>query len=264
MVIIKITVENLAYGYNNKAIMENFNLEINSGEVLSLLGPNGAGKTTLFKSLLGILPIVDGEIKYDNKNIGSISKQELAKLIAYVPQIHNTPFAFQVIDVVLMGRTAHLGAFGNPSKTDIEKAYNALEQLQISFLSEKIFTELSGGERQMVMIARALVQEPKFIMLDEPTSSLDFGNQVKVLEQLLKLSNNDIGIVMTTHTPDHAILLSGKVVLLYGHGNYLFGTTEEVITENKLSKAYGVEVKLLENFVKDERIKYCYPIINTI
>lgn len=137
MVIIKITVENLAYGYNNKAIMENFNLEINSGEVLSLLGPNGAGKTTLFKSLLGILPIIDGEIKYDNKNIGSISKQELAKLIAYVPQIHNTPFAFQVIDVVLMGRTAHLGAFGNPSKTDIEKAYNALEQLQISFLSEK-------------------------------------------------------------------------------------------------------------------------------
>lgn len=116
----------------------------------------------------------------------------------------------------------------------------------------------------MVMIARALVQEPKFIMLDEPTSSLDFGNQVKVLEQLLKLSKNDIGIVMTTHTPDHAILLSGKVVLLYGHGNYLFGTTEEVITENKLSKAYGVEVKLLENFVKDERIKYCYPIINTI
>lgn len=261
MVIINIEIKNLDCGYNKNIIVQNVNIRIEPGKILSLLGPNGAGKTTLFKSILGVLPVINGNISYDNKDLLKFSKGELAKIIAYVPQSHNTPFAFEVLDVVMMGRTSHLGSFGNPGKKDYDIAVDALEKLKISNLSNRVFTELSGGERQMVMIARALTQQPKFIMLDEPTSSLDFGNQVKVLETIIDLSKNNIGIIMTTHAPDHALLLEGKVILLENDGTYSYGESKEVITEENLSKAYGVKVKVVDRVLQGEKIDYCYPII---
>lgn len=257
----KIEIQDITCGYGKKAIVRNLNAEIEAGRVLCLLGPNGAGKTTLFKSILGFLPVISGKVLINGEDSRSYSRARFAKMIAYVPQTHNAPFSFSVLDVVMMGRTAHMGMFGQPSRSDVEKAYEVLEELEVSYLADQVFTEISGGERQMVMIARALVQQPAFIMLDEPTSNLDFGNQVRVLQQVLRLAESGIGVIMTTHTPDHAFLYEGSVVLLNHDGSYLSGAVEEIITEANLSQAYGVKVHIMHGNKDGEKMQYCYPVL---
>lgn len=260
----KLKIEGLTCGYGSKIIVRDFSTSVESGDILCLLGPNGVGKTTLFKSMLGFLKFKEGSITLDGLDLGKLSRPELARLIGYVPQSNNPPFAFSVLDVVVMGRIAHLGMFGTPGKRDVEKAYEMLEQLQIAHLAENIYTELSGGERQMVMIARALVQEPAFIMLDEPTASLDFGNQTKVLQRILTLSKNGIGIIMTTHAPDHAFLCNGNVVLLKRGNTYLAGSAPEVLTEENLTDAYGVKVHITQGIINGETVQLCTPDMNII
>lgn len=255
----KLEIKNLTGGYGNKMIIRDFSTAVETGDILCLLGPNGVGKTTLFKSILGFLKMQGGEISLDGKNMEKFSWAEQARIIGYVPQSSNPPFPFSVIDVVVMGRTAHLGMFGTPGKKDFQKAYEVLEQLQIVHLAENAFTELSGGERQMVMIARALVQQPAFIMLDEPTASLDFGNQAKVLQRILSLSKNGIGIIMTTHYPDHAFLCDGKVVLLQRGDTYHTGHAGEVLTEENLTKAYGVKVRIIQSEMDGITMRFCAP-----
>ncbi len=262
MVLIELKMEHITCGYGKKEVVKGLSASVGSGDILCLLGSNGVGKTTLFKTILGFLPLLDGRITIGGIETGGISRLQYAKLVGYVPQTHNAPFAFSVLDVVMLGRTAYLGAFGRPGPKDVEKAYEVLEELQISYLANRVFTELSGGERQMVMIARALVQEPAFIMLDEPTSNLDFGNQTKVLQQVLELSRKGIGVIMTTHAPDHAFLCKGKVVLLYRDHTYESGDVRQVVTGESLSKAYGLPVKIASEKKDGEEICYCYPVMN--
>lgn len=259
----KLEIKNVVCGYGAKTIVEDISVNLESGEILCLLGPNGVGKTTFFKTILGFLKLQGGEIILDGENVRNWSKKKFAKAIGYVPQAHTPPFPFSVLDVVVMGRTAHLGAFASPSKDDIDIAEEALETLGISFLKERIYTEISGGERQMVLIARALTQQPNILVLDEPTSNLDFGNQIRVLEQINRLAKRGLGVIMTSHFPDHAFLCSTKVALLQRNNIFTVGSVDEVVTEENLRAAYGVDVKIISSVNnKDESVKTCVPLIS--
>jgi iron complex transport system ATP-binding protein len=258
----KLEVKEVSCGYSGKAILNNLTVEIYSGEILCILGPNGVGKTTLFKTIMNFLPPVSGNITLNGQDIGLWPKRKLARHLGYVPQAHVPPFPFSVIDVVTMGKTANLGAFSSPSARDIMDSEESLELLGIGGLKDRIYTELSGGERQMVLIARALTQNPDIILMDEPTSNLDFGNQVRVLERINELAGKGLAIVMTSHVPDHAFLCSAKTALLCGDGNMRTGSADEIITEENLNEAYGVGVKIFESVTEDgNRIKSCVPLL---
>ncbi|WP_240194807.1 ABC transporter ATP-binding protein [Desulfobulbus rhabdoformis] len=255
-------IHNLSCGYNKKAALKNLSLEIGSGEILCLLGPNGVGKTTFLKTILGFLEPIAGEVTIQGKNINSWSKKKLARQVGYIPQAHVSPFPFTVMDVVLMGRAAHIGNFSTPSAIDYREAEEALEKLGILHLKKRIYTELSGGERQMVFIARAISQRPRILLMDEPTSSLDFGNQVRVLSQINALAATGLSIIMTTHAPDHGFLCSARVVLICRKNQLRIGNAEEIVTEDNLMGAYGVQVKINESSLDNgTRIRSCIPLL---
>ncbi|MDI6604371.1 MAG: ABC transporter ATP-binding protein [Thermoanaerobacteraceae bacterium] len=259
----KLEIKNVSCGYGTKIVLKDFSIKVSSGEILCLLGPNGVGKTTLFKTILRFLKLHSGEIQLNGEDIKYWSRKKLAKTIGYVPQAHTPPFPFSVLDVVVMGRTAHLGVFSSPSKEDLTIAEKALETLGVSFLKDRIYTEISGGERQMVLIARALTQQPDILVMDEPTANLDFGNQVRVLEQIKKLAKKGMGVIMTTHFPDHAFLCSTKVALMQRNNVFTLGYADDVITEENLRIAYGVNVKITcLKGVDGEIIKACVPLLS--
>lgn len=255
-------IKNACCGYNENTIVKDISMEIQSGEITCLLGPNGVGKTTLFKSILGFLKLKNGEILLDGINISKWSRKNLALSIGYVPQAHTPPFPFNVLDVVVMGRTAHLGIFTSPSKADYEIAEKTLEDLKISYLKNKSYTNISGGERQLVLIARALSQQPQILIMDEPTSNLDFGNQIRVLREIKKLADKGLGVLMTSHFPDHAFLCCTKVALMQKNNRFIEGTVEQVMTEENLISAYGVNVKIINTSIENSIIKSCVPILN--
>jgi iron complex transport system ATP-binding protein len=255
-------VKNADCGYGTERILRDISLRIESGRILCLLGPNGVGKTTLFKSMLGFLKLQSGCVMIDGEDIGTWSIKKVAKTIGYVPQVHTPPFPFTVLDVVAMGRVAHMGLFGTPGRKDMEIAENALERLGISAFRDKIYTEISGGERQMVLIARALAQNPKILVMDEPTSNLDFGNQIRVLTQIKTLADDGMAVIMTSHFPDHAFLCSTNVALLRKDSTLIVGTAEEVVTEVNLKAAYGVDVRIIRETVdRHVLLKSCVPVL---
>jgi len=253
-----IELKNLSCGYGSKVVVKDFNARIESGEIFCLLGPNGIGKTTLFKTVLGMLHPLRGEILMNGQDTRTLGTRERAGLIAYVPQSSIQPFSFVVEDVVVMGRVAMHGVFGKPGKEDREKALTVMERLGIEHLAPRIFPELSGGERQMVLIARALAQEPAFLMMDEPTSNLDFGNQAVVLESIVRLNNEGLGIIMTTHHPEHVLRCGGRVALMKRDG-YVTGISREIITEENMQATYGIPVAVTDLNYRDERLYLCQP-----
>lgn len=243
-------------------ILQDISLEIQAGDILCLLGPNGIGKTTLFKSVLGFLPLLDGEIRIDGEDIAHWPRKRLAKAVGYVPQVHTPPFPFSVREVITMGRVAHMGMFASPGPNDIQIAEQSMERLGISHLADKVYTEISGGECQMVLIARALAQNPQILVMDEPTANLDFGNQVRVLRQINRLAAEGMAIIMTTHFPDHAFLCSSSVCLLQKGQRILKGKAEEVVTEQNLNQAYGVNVRIIaEEDAEAGWLKSCVPVV---
>lgn len=255
----KLELKNLSCGYRQRNVIDSISLGINEGEVIGLLGANGCGKTTLIKTILGLLPTHGGEVLLDGTNIKHWTSAQIARVIGYIPQMHTPPFPFQVLDVVLMGRTAHIKPFASPSPKDVKIAERALEMLSISYLRDRIYTEISGGERQLVLIARALAQEPKILIMDEPTSSLDFGNQIKVLSHIKQLAGLNLAVLMSCHFPEHAFLYSTRVVLL-NEGRILHsGTPDEAITAERLKILYGVEVEILTVRRLNKELKVCIP-----
>lgn len=260
----KLELKDVACGYGKKRVLQNISLSLCSGEILCLLGPNGVGKTTLFKSILGFLTLQNGQVLLDGKDIRLWKQRNRAKAIGYVPQAHEPPFPYKVLEVVMMGRTSLMGRFAMPSQEDENAAQEALESIGASFLQDKIYTEISGGERQMVLIARALAQSPEILVMDEPTSSLDFGNQMRLLEQIKRLAAKGFAIIMTTHFPDHAFLCSNKVALLGVNNAFTIGTADEVICEENLKTAYGVNVRITTTLgEKGNHIKSCVPLLST-
>lgn len=259
----KMQIQKISCGYHQQAILSNLSMDVVSGEILCILGPNGVGKTTLFKTIMGFLPTLSGNIMIDGTDIRQWPRKKHARHLAYVPQAHVLPFPFTVMDVVTMGRTSHIASFSGPSRLDIAKSEYCLDCLGIESLKDRIYTELSGGERQMVLIARALAQEPQVLLMDEPTSNLDFGNQIRVLEQINALAEEQgLAIIMTSHVPDHSFLCSAKVALLCRKNEFYIGAVDEVVTEENLFKAYGVNIKISDVYVdKQVQLKSCIPLL---
>jgi iron complex transport system ATP-binding protein len=241
-----LSLQNVAAGYGQHRVVHDVSFAVGTGEVVCLLGPNGSGKTTLFKAVLGLLPLQAGRIELDGKGIDSWSRRDYARQIAYVPQLHVPPFPYVVLDVVSMGRTPYLCTCASPSPADRRAAEAVLEQLGISHLRDRTYTEISGGERQLVLIARALTQQPRFLIMDEPTSHLDYGNQIRTIARIRELARHDISVILTTHSPDHAFVCATRVVALH-HGTLIAsGPAATVITPELLNTMYGVDVRVLD------------------
>ena len=242
----------LTVSYGEENILEDINVEIKEKERTIILGPNGTGKSTFLNTIVGRLAPRKGQVYYGETPVQEIPKRELARKVSYIPQMHNSVFDFKVIDVVLMGRTPHMSYFSTPRKEDYLIAETYMEEMGIYHLRNKYYTEISGGERQTVLITSALCQEAETIILDEPTSHLDFGKSYLFIEKMDKLNKErNIGVIMTTHFPDHALQLGGNCILIKDQSIFAEGKVEEVLTEEKLSEVYGVEIKKGKIFNKN-------------
>ena len=250
----------LSCGYKGTAVLEHVDLAVRSGEVVCLLGPNGVGKTTLFKTLLGFLPAIDGGVEVDGQPRDSYSRRAFARKVAYVPQNHEPPFAFSVMDIVLTGCVSRLSLLSTPAASDVEHARAILAELGIEHLAERDYTRISGGEQQMALIARSLMQDSSILMMDEPTAALDFGNQAAVLTCIRRLAERGRGVVMTTHSPDHAFLCCDKAVLITREHELVSGAVDDVVTEANLQRAYGIPVHIARDVdAAGDPVRACVP-----
>ena len=249
-----LSIMNLSCGYpSHKGEVQNdiitdFSIDIYPGEILCILGKNGIGKTTLFKTLFGSLSPISGEVSLAGKDLFSLSRRDKASLVAYVPQSHNPPFAYTAFEIVLMGRAGLISPIAVPSANDELLAEEAMQTLGIEHLATRAYTKISGGERQMVLIARAIAQGAKYLFLDEPAANLDFGNQMKVLRVLKDLADSGRGVVFTSHDPSHALLLNSKVVAIRSKNEFSIGLAEEIITEEMAEGLYGIRSEIVEIF----------------
>jgi iron complex transport system ATP-binding protein len=242
----QLVARDLDIGYRGHLVGRGISLALGPGEVLCLLGPNGAGKTTLFRTMLGLLRPLGGHVFVDELAVDRLRPIEIARRMAYVPQASVTEFSYRVLDVVLMGRTARLKAFATPGAADERIARDKLADLGIADLAEADFTRISGGQRQLALIARALAQGTPILVMDEPTASLDFGNQMLVLSHVRALAGQGYGVVLSTHDPDHALLVATRVAIIADGGLRAVGSPAEVVTAETLSAIYRTDVRIEE------------------
>ncbi|WP_053080373.1 ABC transporter ATP-binding protein [Methylobacterium variabile] len=235
--------QDLAFGYPGREIGRGLSVQLAAGEALALLGPNGGGKTTLLKTLLGLLPPRAGAVLVEGRPLAGLTARERAQAMAYVPQATVSAFAFTARAVVLMGRTSRSGLLSAPSRADHAAAEGALARMGIAHLAERPVTRLSGGERQLVLVARALAQEPRIVVLDEPTASLDFGNQGRVMAEILRLRADGLGLLFTTHDPNQAARYADRALLLRGGRPLAAGPVTEIMDAATLGRLYGAPVE---------------------
>ena len=256
----KIEVVNGSFSYNPKEnIWENVNLQVNEGECVCLLGANGCGKTTLLHTMCGAHPITGGQVLVNGKNIQDYAITELAQTVGIVYQDHTVSFPYTSLEVVRMGRAPYLSMFQTPSREDTLLAYEIMKELGIADIADKSYSKISGGQRQLVLIARTLCQQPDVILFDEPTSHLDFKNQAIAMKTLQKLSDKGMTIVMTSHFPSHAWQVGTKVVLMGRKGIIDQGTPEEIMTEENLSNIYDVKVRIVNKQTEGSKAFFCEP-----
>ncbi len=257
----KLEVKNGNFSYGSRKILDDVNFEVSSGEILCVLGSNGVGKTTLLKCMMGLQNWHSGESLIDGQNIKSMNIKEFWQKIAYVPQAKNSVFSFSALDMVTMGRSAHLGMFAQPKKEDEEIALKAMEDCGITWLKNKLCTQMSGGELQMVLIARALTVNPQMLVLDEPESNLDFKNQLIILNLIKKLAvEKNISAIVNTHFPAHAMQIGTKALILDKNDKSLFGPTESVINEENMRKTFSVQVHINEFDFESHHYKSVTPL----
>ena len=252
-----IEVKNLNFSYGQRQVLFDVSFSMEKGEFLSILGPNGVGKSTLFRCILGLLPGYTGQVLIDGRDSRSFSVREAARHIAYIPQSSTPVFNYSAFDIVLMGRTSALGTFRAPGKEDLEKAHWAMDKIGISHLASRCFHRLSGGERQLVLIARALVQDAPVLMLDEPTANLDFGNQIRVLTQVRELSREGYTVIQTTHHPEQSYMFSDRILALQNGRILTEGPPSQVLTQENVAELYGIAVEVLSLY--DDKIRVCIP-----
>lgn len=254
-----LNVEGASFSYDGATKQfEDISFSLDRGEVFSLLGRNGTGKSTLIRCILNVLTLQGGSVKINGRRVTDMRPDEIARAVGYVPQTHHVVFPFTAFDFALMGRAPHIPRFSIPGEEDCEKVEEAFARIGISHLRDKCISEMSGGESQMVMIARALAQEPSLLILDEPTSHLDIGNQMKVIATIDRLATDGIAILMSTHFPDHGFLVSHTVAILQDGRLLARGPAEDVITKENLQKAYGIDVCV--RYVEEAERMVCIPI----
>ena len=251
------TAENLSFAYGAHEVLKNVSFRAEYGEFLSVLGPNGVGKSTLFRCMLGLLTPQQGSVCIDGRSISDLSAQELSRRIAYIPQSHSPAFNFSVFDMVLMGTTAQLGKFSSPGEKQERLALEALERLGIAHLRERGYRALSGGERQLVLIARAIAQQAKILIMDEPSANLDFGNRIRVMQTVKKLSADGYAVIQSTHDPDQAYRYSDRILALCGGEVLAWGTPQETVRSDVISRLYGVDVEVCS--LRDGKLRICVP-----
>lgn len=239
-----LTVSNLSFSYGVTPILKNISFSLGEGQLYALLGANGAGKTTLFRCILGLNEKYEGSITVDGSEVRSLTPRQLSHRIAYIPQIHYPAFQYSVLEMVLMGTTHRLSPVGAPGKEETADALAALQTLGIGHLAGRDYGKLSGGEQQMVLIARALVQQTKLLLMDEPTASLDYGNQLRVLHAVRRLARDGYTILLSTHNPQHALSYADRVLALAGGTLAANGPAQEVLSPALLKTLYGVDVTL--------------------
>lgn len=242
-----LAVQGLNCGYGGRVVVRDVAFTLSGGEFLCLLGPNGVGKTTLFKTVLGLMPALGGKILVDGEDISKWSRRRMATSLGYVPQAHAPPFPFEVGLVVAMGRTAHLGPLSAPGREDARIAEEAMDSLGIAHLAHRSCTEISGGERQLMLLARALVQQPRVLVLDEPTSALDFGNQTRILDHIAQLVHRSgMAVLMTTHDPNHALRYATQVACVGRGGRFSVGAPRDMVNVDYLRDTYEVDASFVE------------------
>ena len=251
-------VQQAGFRYDfRRMIFSDISFGLAEEEVLCILGPNGIGKSTLIRCLANLNPLCAGSIRLHDRDVRSLNHRDVAKIVGYVPQAHEIVFPFQVREFVLMGRAPHLELFSSPGKDDYAIADEAIDLVGIRKIADKPVNEISGGEYQLAMIARALAQEPEVLLLDEPTSHLDFGNQIRVLEIIDRLARDGLSVIMSSHFPDHAFLTSNNVAIMQ-HGSFMaYGLAEDVVTEENLKQTYGVDVSI--TYSRDVERQVCVP-----
>lgn len=240
-----LNVKDIAFAYPGcKQVFEHLSFSVRPGQIVSILGPNGAGKTTLLNCLANLVQPGSGEIYLDGHPISKLQPREIACKIGYIPQFIEPSFAFTVIEYVVTGCAPYMNTFERPGTQHYETAYEAIRRLGIGHLAERSYMHVSGGERQQVAIARVLTQHPAFILMDEPIAHLDCGNQIKVLQTVRELADEGYGILLTTHNPDHALLLGGNTAVIDRHGRLRFGPGEEILRQDILTELYDTELRL--------------------
>lgn len=252
-----VTVRNLSFSYKEHRVLSNVSFTAQTGELLTVLGPNGVGKSTLFQCILGLLPYTEGKIMLDGFDAKKLDIRETARRVAYIPQSHAPAFNFSVFDIILMGTSSQISDVNMPQKRQFELAEHSMERLGITHLKERGYLQISGGERQLVLIARALAQDAKILIMDEPTSSLDYGNQLRILAQIKKLAGEGYTVVLSTHSPDQAFLFADQVLALQDGRVLRHGRSADVITDKLIKDLYNVEVEI--QTLHDGKARVCLP-----
>jgi iron complex transport system ATP-binding protein len=255
----RLEVNGAEFRYGPHVIWSGLDLVVQSGESICLLGPNGCGKTTLLNCVHGDLKLAAGTVRLDGDLLDSLNSVVIAKRVGYVFQEHSTPFPYTSLEVIRMGRAPHLGIFQSPAQADTALAESIMAEMGIAHLRDQRYTEISGGERQLVLIARTLCQQPRVILFDEPTSHLDFKNQALVLRTIKRLSERGMTIIMTSHFPNHAWMFSSRVIMM-NQGKFVAeGPAHEVMTEENLSSTYGIRTRVYHSGDGADKISFCTP-----
>lgn len=252
-----IKVENLCFSYGSREVLHGLDFEIPDGCLVNVLGPNGVGKSTLFRCILGLNQNYSGHVLVNGKDVKKLSIRERAREVSYIPQSHAPVYDYEVLDVVLMATGSDLKMLSNPGCAQRRRAYEALERIGIERFAHRRYTQISGGEQQLVLIARALAQNAKTIVMDEPTSALDYGNTVRVLSCVRQLAREGLSIVQSTHNPDHAFLYSDKTLVLRDGRVDAYGDPRDVITSELISGLYDVEVEVSSLY--GDKVRVCVP-----
>lgn len=252
-----VEARNLCFSYGKHHVLENISFSAGEGEFLSVLGPNGVGKTTLFRCLLGLLAPDSGSVYIDGVDIATMTASKLAQHVAYIPQAHAPAFNFTVRDMVLMGTTAGMGLFANPQKAQKEQADAALEQMGLLGLKDRGCASISGGERQLVLIARAIAQQAKILIMDEPSANLDFGNKIRVMDAVQRLSRSGYTVIQSTHDPEQAYRYSDRIMALYNGSILALDSPKKIIAAPLISKLYGIDVEVCSLY--GDSLRVCIP-----
>ena len=253
-----IEIRTLSFSYGSHQVLHDVNVTIPDGTLVNVLGPNGVGKSTLFRCILGLNKEYEGEILVNGHDMRTLSIAERAKEISYIPQSHAPVYDYEVLDVVLMSTGADLGMLRTPGPRHKKQAWRALERIGIEHLAFRTYTQISGGEQQLVLVARALAQNAKTIIMDEPTSALDYGNTVRVLSCVRQLAREGLSIMQSTHQPDQAFLYSDATLVINDGTVRAFGPPKEVITSDLVSELYRVDVEV--NSLYDDKVRVCVPV----